>query len=318
MSSPSQTHTEEAGMPASQPEHSKAQKPRSIYSCNFRSAGRLSNEDARSMTAIQEGFAQHVSSALDAYLGTSFEVKLDALDQISIMDHVAGLPAHCYVVPFSSNSMFVEFDNELVFPIIELLLGGAGDAGDPRRELSEIEEEIMQDIVLLIARQAVASWRIPNLSLAAGPRIKVTELHQVFATNDKATVCRFGVQLGTVTGSFRLVFSADFVNTLLKQIRLEQPQQKSRVRSFPMPPLRERILDCEVEVTAELPGLRVAVRDLIALQPGSVLKLHAPIRNPGLLTTGGHGLFEAAPVRIGSQRAAQLGRWTRTMDRDRR
>ena len=85
-----------------------------------------------------------------------------------------------------------------------------------------------------------------------------------------------------------------------------------------MPPLRERILDCDVEVTAELPGLKVPVRDLIALQPGSVLKLHAPIRNPGMLTAGGHGLFEAAPVRIGSQRAAQLGQWVRSTDRERR
>lgn len=81
-----------------------------------------------------------------------------------------------------------------------------------------------------------------------------------------------------------------------------------------MAPLRERILDCDIEVTAELPGLRVHVRDLIALQPGSVLKLHAPTRKLGMLTAGGHGMFEAAPVRIGSQRAAQLGRWVRPVD----
>jgi flagellar motor switch protein FliM len=87
---------------------------------------------------MHEGIAQHVSSALDAYLGTSCEVKLDALDQLSIKDHLADLPAHCHVVPFASNSVFVEFDNELIFPIIELLLGGAGDAKDPGRILSEI------------------------------------------------------------------------------------------------------------------------------------------------------------------------------------
>ena len=68
--------------------------------------------------------------------------------------------------------------------------------------------------------------------------------------------------------------------TLLKQTKLDQPQKKSRVWSFPTPPLRERILDCDVEITAKLPSLRVPVRDLIALQPGSVLKLHAPIRVP--------------------------------------
>jgi len=317
LSTPSQNQTEEA-VTMAEAGQQKARKPRNVYNCNFRSAGRLSNEDARALTRIHEGFAQQVSSALDAYLGTSFEVKLDALDQLSIKDHIDSLPAHCYVVPFCSNSMFVEFDNELAFPIIDLLLGGSGDSRDPDRDLSEIEEEIMQDIVLLIWRQAAIAWRMPDLSLSAGPRIKAADMHQAFAMNEKATVFRFVVQLGSATGAFRLVLSAESVNTLLKQIRLDQPQRKSRVWSFPMPPLRERILDCDVEITAELPGLKVPVRDLIALQPGSVLKLHAPIRNPGMLTAGGHELFEAAPVRIGSQRAAQLGQWVRPLDRERR
>lgn len=296
----------------------KDRKARNVFSCNFRSAGRLSNEDARALTVIHEGMAQHVSSALDAYLGTSCEVKLDALDQISIKDHIDGLSAHCYVVPCSSNSVFAEFDGDLVFPIIEMLLGGSGETGNPGRALSEIEDEIMQDVVLLVWRQVEVAWRMPNLSNTAGPRIKAGEMHQAISMNENATVASFAVQLGSAMGSFRLVLSTEFVNTLLKQMRLDQPQRKSRVRSFPMPPLRERILDCDFEVTAELPGLRVAVRDLIALQPGSVLKLHAPIRNPGMLTAGGHGLFEAAPVRIGSQRAAQLGQWARSTDRERR
>jgi flagellar motor switch protein FliM len=315
---PRENSVEEVVVPVSQPDRQKARKPRTVYSCNFRSAGRLSNEDARALTVIHEEFGQHVSSALDAYLGASFEVKLEALDQLSIKDHIAGLPAHCYVVPFSANSMFMEFDNELVFPIIELLLGGSGAAEDPGRELSEIEDEIMQDIVLLIGRQAVAAWQMPDLAFVAGHRIKASEMHQAFAINEIATVFRFGVQLAGVAGSFRLIFSAEFLNAVLKQIRLDQPQRRSRVWSFPMPPLRERILDCDVEVTAELKELRVPVRDLIALQPGSVLKLHAPIRIPAMLTAGGHGLFEAAPVRIGSQRAAQLGRTVRPADRERR
>jgi len=310
------TNVEDAAQTSSPVDRRKARKPRTVYSCNFHSAGRLSNEDARSLSAIHEGFAQHVASGLDVYLGTSMEVKLEGLDQLSIKDHIAALPSYCYIVPSSSNSLFMEFDNELAFPIIDLLLGGSGDSRDPRRELSEIEAEIMQDIVLLISRQALAAWRMPDLSLEAGPSIKAAAMHEAFAVNEKATVLRFAVQLASVTSSFRLVLTPEFLNAVLKQTKTEQPQKKYRVWSFPMPPLRERILDCDVAVTAELAGLRVPVRDLIALQPGSVLKLHAPIRNPGMLTAGGRGLFEAAPVRIGAQRAAQLGRSVRPLDRE--
>jgi flagellar motor switch protein FliM len=61
-------------------------------------------------------------------------------------------------------------------------------------------------------------------------------------------------------------------------------------------------------VAADLPSMKVSVRDLIALQPGYVLKLRAPVRTPGMLVVAGREMFEAVPVRNGTQKAAQVGR----------
>jgi flagellar motor switch protein FliM len=285
-----------------------APRQRTVHSCNFRAAGRLSNEDARLLSAIHETFALQLTGILDTYLGSGVEVKLDTLDQLPLKDHVTDILPLTYIVPFSPNTIIVELDNSLVFPIIELLMGGAGSERGDARDLSEIEEEVMQDVISLLAHHAESVWRIPGIALAPGSRIKPALIHQFAAPNEKVTILRFAIGLSGVTGSLKLVFSQDFLNVLLTQLKQDQPQKKSRVWSFPPPPLRERILDCEFEVSAELPTLKVAVRDLVTLQPGSVLKLRAPIRNPGMLTSGGCELFEAVPVRNGSQRAAQLGR----------
>lgn len=295
------------------------QKPRdtsggqpTVTSCNFRSAGRISNENARSLTAIHETFAHHLASALDSFLGTGVEVKLSALDQLPAKDHINGIPPLTYIVPFSSSTVpgtiIVECEINLVFPMVDLLLGGVGGATDGPRELSEIEEELMQDVVLLVIRYAENAWHIPNLSLIATRRVKSSVLHQYSPPNEKLTCVKFQIDLAGVSGSFQLVFPTAFLNLLIQQVKLDQPQRTRSVRYFPRPSIRERILDCDVEVAAELQGLRVAVRDLLALQPGSVLKLRAPVRTPGMLTAGGHGIFEAVPVRNGSQKAAQLGR----------
>jgi len=266
------------------------------------------------LTAIHETLSQHIVAALERFLGTSPEVKLGTLDQQSVKDHVAGIPAFTYIVPFASGLVTVEFDNELVFPIIELLMGGHVDAQSTSRDLSEIEEEIMQDVVLLIVRQAEPVWAIPGLSLDPGSRIKPAAMLQGFRPTEKLTSLRFAATIAGVIGGFNLVLSNALLDLLLKKIKEGQPQKKVKVRSFPLPPLRERILDCEWEVTAELPQLKVAVKDLVTLQPGSVLKLRAPIRTPGMLTAAGHGLFEAIPVRSGSQRAAQLGQHANSQD----
>jgi flagellar motor switch protein FliM len=287
-------------------------KQKNIYSCNFRSAGRLSNENARSLTSIHESFARHLSIALDAYLGTSLEVKLTALDQAPIKEHISSVPSLTYIVPFSSNNvasaMIVECDINTVFPMVDLLLGGIGGPNNNVRELSEIEEEIMQDVVTLIIRQAESAWHLPNLGLTAGRRIKSSVMQQYCPPNERLTCVKFELDISGNAGWFQLVFPMTFVNVLLQQIKQDQPQKRGSVRLFPRPSIRERILDCDIDVAAEVGGLRVAVKDLVALQPGSVLKLRAPVRSPGMLTAGGQPMFEAMPVRNGSQKAAQLGR----------
>jgi flagellar motor switch protein FliM len=57
------------------PDAAPGGKERTVVNCNFRSAGRLSNENARALTVIHETFARHLVSALDVYLGTGLEVK---------------------------------------------------------------------------------------------------------------------------------------------------------------------------------------------------------------------------------------------------
>ena len=289
-------------------------KTRSIHYCNFRTATRLSNEDARAITALHDKVAQRISSVLDAYLGTAIDVRFGSLVQYPAKDHIASLPATSYVVPFSSSKFIVEFTLDLIFPIIELLMGGTGEAKEPGRELSEIEEEIMKDIVLLVAQEAEDLWRIPDLELDAETRISPSAMFQIFRPSEKLTVLPFECTIGSTSGSFNMVLSTPACDALIKSIKANRPLRKNSVWNFPVPPLRERMLDCEVEVIAELANLKVSVRDLVMLEPGSVLKLHAPIRAPGMLMAGGRGLFEAVPVRSNSQRAAQLGRRTETID----
>ena len=49
-------------------------KARTIHSCNFRYAGRLSNENARALTTLHEKFALNVTNSLEVYPGTSIRL----------------------------------------------------------------------------------------------------------------------------------------------------------------------------------------------------------------------------------------------------
>ena len=56
----------------------KNKRERTVQPCNFRSAGRLSNESARALKTLHESLARNLMNTLDVYLGTSLEIKLYA------------------------------------------------------------------------------------------------------------------------------------------------------------------------------------------------------------------------------------------------
>jgi len=286
-------------------------RARSIHSCNFRYAGRLSNENARALTSLHEKFALNVTNALEAFLGTSIRLKMVSLEQLALRDYIAGVAPNTYLFPCALNvmesSFLMEMDIRLIFPIIDLLLGGAGTtASDQVRELTEIDEEIMESITALIVNEVDRSWRALNLSLTPGHCIKPALITQIYPANEKLVLLMFEMTIGTTTGSFKIVLPTSFVGFLLRHLKAAQSKKISSLRQLPNPSLRERILDCDFNVAVDITQMRVLVKDLIDLKPGTILKMKAPVKNPGRLTVEGVDIFEALPVRTGKLKAAQL------------
>jgi flagellar motor switch protein FliM len=72
-------------------------KTRSIHSCNFRYAGRLSNENARALTSLHEKFALNVTNSLEVYLGTSIRLKMLSLEQLALRDYISAVAPSTYL-----------------------------------------------------------------------------------------------------------------------------------------------------------------------------------------------------------------------------
>jgi len=285
-------------------------RQRTIHSCNFRYAGRLSNENARTLSALHEKFALNVTTALELYLSATLHLKLVSLEQMAIVDYVSRMASNSYLVPCSLNvlesNVLIEMDLALIFPIIDLLLGGVGTPAQGDRELTEIDEELMQSVTSLIVTQVERTWQTLNLTLTAGRTIKQTQIQQVFMANDRLVLLMFEMTVGETTAPFRIVLPTSFVGFLLRHLNAMQSKKTSSLRPLRSTSLRERILDCDFEVAADITPMRVLVKDLVGLKPGAILKMKAPVKRPGRLTVDDIEIFEAMLVRNGTRKAAQL------------
>ena len=280
-----------------------------VSPCNFRSAGRLSNESARSLRTLHEVLARNLSNSLDVYLGTGLEVRLVSLEQLTMEDFKTKCVGKAYMLPYtmrpSTGTVLLEMQDQLMFTIVDLLLGGTGAKLEIARDLTEIDEEIMEGVGALIAQQIERVWPTLGSPLAAGKCLKSNMAHRLFPPTDKVLRIHFDMSVAGMTGSVFLAFPAALAGHLVRNMRNEMTTGGS-VRYLPLASLQKRMLECRFALSGDLPDLRVSVRELAQIQPGSVLMLAAPVAGPGKLALEGKLFFEAQPVRQGDTKAMQL------------
>ncbi len=288
----------------------KAAAERSIQPCNFRSAGRLSNESARALKTLHESLARNLMNTLDVYLGTALEVRMSSLEQLTMEDYRAALAPSGYVLPCTlapaSHTLLLEMNSQLLYTVIDLLLGGLGTTVDDSRELTEIDEEILQGVVGVIAQQIERAWQPIGVSVTPGSTVKPSMVHKLFPPTEKVLLVKFDIGLAGVAGLLQIAFPASVGGHLVRNIKADPASARGPVRYFPRLPLEERILECHFTLAGGLPEVRVPVRELAALAVGTVFRLGAPVDSAGRLRLEGREFFEAVPVRSGKSKAVEL------------
>ena len=281
-----------------------------IMPCNFRSAGRLSNDSIRHLRTMHDTFARNVSHSLDLFLGSPLEIKLLNIEQIGSRDFVASLAPGSYLVPFTlmplQSRVIAKFDSGLLFPLLDLLLGGSGDPFDGLRELTDIDEELIRSVIELIGVQLERTWKACQVNVMPSPSLKPALVGQFFLNEERTVALNFEIALARIKAGMRLVLPMSFCNALVRSAHPESKRILGDAGS--LLPLRERILDCDMLVTAELTGLQISVGELIAMQPGTVLDLHTAVETPARLNIREFPLFDVTPVRRAGRKTAQLGR----------
>lgn len=281
-----------------------------VLTCNFRSAGRLSNESARTLTSLHEVMARNLTNTLDVYLGTGLEVRFNSLEQLTMEDFKVKAVAGGYMLPCtirgSASAILLEIENGLMFTVIDLLLGGAGAKIEAARELTEIDEDIMEGVSALIAEEVERVLQPLGHALAPGRCVKSNAAHRVFPPTEKVLRIQFDVSVAGMTGSLFAAIPASIASNLVRTIRMDHSSVTGGSGFETVPSLRKRMLECRFAVAGELPDLKVSVRSLAAIEAGSVLFLSAPVDSPGKLTLEGKSYFDALPVRHGSYKAMQL------------
>src|SRR5260370_10718803 len=130
---------------------------------DFRRPDRIAKDQLRAIHVLHENFARSLAASLSAYLRAYVAVNLVSVEQLSFVEFTQCLPsptclAALAMKPYDGNAV-LEINPSLVFPILEMLLGGSGKiATKINREITEIEQSILEGFLRIVLNDLRNSW----------------------------------------------------------------------------------------------------------------------------------------------------------------
>lgn len=276
---------------------------------DFRRPDRIAKDQLRAIHLLHENFARSLASSLSAYLRAYVVVNLVSAEQLSFMEFTQCLPSPTSMIALGmkpyDGSAVLELNPTLVFPILEMLLGGSGKAtARISRETTEIEQSIMDGVFRIILNDLKAAWMsVQNLEFSIESHETEPQLLQILAPAEAVVAISLEIRIGESVGMLNI----GIPSIIVKMLRQRFDQQWSIRRSHASDAEHERMLrltlNSTVQGDARLQGPRLSVSDLLRLEPGQVVMFDFPVGRKLDLLLNGKLKYKGEVVHSGRKRA---------------
>jgi flagellar motor switch protein FliM len=259
---------------------------------DFHRADRISQDQMRSIHLLHEYFGRNFASSLSAYLRAFVDVNIVSLEQISYSAFIKSLPDPTLFTslgmrPLDGN-LALEMNPSLVFPMIDMILGGPGRALAANRNLTEIELNIIEGVIRLAMRDLRGAWHpIVELDFFLEGKGTKAQMFQIVSPVEAVIAVHLELKIGENSGLLNLCIPS----RLLKQLRSKFDQQWNVRRQKSTSNEAERVFELmkmvPVPLAGEMRNSKLTVDDLLKVSAGDVIELNERIGDPVFMCVGG-------------------------------
>lgn len=286
---------------------------------DFRRPDRIAKDQLRAIHVLHETFARTLASSLSAYLRAYVAVNLVSVEQLSYMEFSQCLPSpSCLAAlgmkPFEGSAV-LEINPTLVFPVLEMLLGGTGQPLKLDREITEIEQSIMDGMYRIILHDLRQSWQaVAQLEFTIETHETQPQLLRILAPNEAVVAISMEVRIGDVAGMMNI----GIPSIVVKMLRQKFDQQWSVRKAESTDMEQERVLrllqPCNMSIDGRLQGPTLCAGDLMALKRGDILTFDYPFNRQVDLLVNSKLKFRGHVADNGRKRAFCIENVYRPMD----
>ncbi len=280
-------------------EEEESHDERQIMLYDFKRPNRVSKEQLRAIRGIHDKMARNLASEMSATLRSIIEIHLQAVDQMTYGEFLMSLPSPTSFNVFSirplDGSAILEINPSIVFPMIDRLLGGKGDAYDTERELSDIELTLLDNVLKVIMSKLKESWGpIVEMIPVIESKESSPNVIQIVAQNEIVVMVVLEISIGETSGMINLAYPVIYLESILSRLASKDIMigERSAKKSRSME-LKELLKRADIVNEAILGSTHLSIKKILDLKKGDVIRLNTPESNEAVITVDKKELFRA-------------------------
>ena len=279
---------------------------------DFRRPDRISKSQLRAIHQLHDNFVRALASSLAAYLRSYVIVNLVSVEQLSYSEFLDCLPsptclASLGLKPYDGNAI-LELNSSLVFPVLEILLGGDGKQQfTAQREVTEIEQVLLGGFFQIVLRDLHDAWKFVTPIEFAIERIETEpQFLQILAPTEAVVAVAIEIRLGDAIGMINIAMPSIVIKMMRQRFDQQWLLRKASSTDAEQARVMKLIQPAELQTEAVLSGPHMLLRDLVDLDEGDVLGLEFPVGQPIDLLLTGQKKYRGEIVNSGSRAAFRV------------
>jgi flagellar motor switch protein FliM len=288
--------------------------PRKIKVYDFKRPDKFSKEQIRTVSIMHETFARLTTTSLSAQLRSIVHVHVSSVDQLTYEEFIRSIPTPTTLAvidmdPLKGNAV-LEIDPVISFTMIDRLFGGTGQGAKIQRDLTDIEQSVMEGIVVRVLSNMREAW---TQVIDLRPRLSAIETNpqfaQIVAPNEMVVLVTLETKVGEEEGMMNLCIPYITIEPIISKLSSQfwfSSARKSASSQY-LGVLKQKLNDVDMDVVAEVGSIDIPIRDVLALRVGDVVRLsNVRINDPLMLNVGGKRKFFCQPGIVGRKMAVQI------------
>ncbi len=296
-------------------DYTAAKEQRKVKIYDFRRPDKFSKDQIRTLQMMHETFARLTTTALSAQLRALVSVHVASVDQLTYEVFIRSIPNPTTLAVINMDplkgSAVLEIDPSVTFTIIDKLFGGMGESTKISRELTDIEQSVMEGIIVRILGNLREAWsNVIDLRPRLGNIETNPQFAQIVPPNDMVVLITLETKIGEVEGMTNLCIPYITIEPVISKLSAQYWYSSIRKGATDenMNIIQGRLETVELPIVAEIGEVEITMQEVMNLVVGDVIKLpNTKLSSDMVLKIGGRKKFKCRPGVVGSRLAIQIG-----------